>query len=177
MRNLSAFIVGGALVNRSSGYSGYAYNGFRAQAGDLFGPGGVGQTTARDIWPHNSQFVPNTYAIIAGSNQWSNYSSFKGTMQYGSSQDGEWNADFGAEAQQGFLGFAFGDPDDRNWGWIDFTWDYDTLTVHGYAWETEAGVGIIAGATGGPVVPGAPTAVGLLGLAAGAAGVRRKRSA
>ena len=50
-------------------------------------------------------------------------------------------------------------------------WDGSFLTIDGYAIETEAGTAIEAGA-----IPG-PGAMGLLGLAAGASGLRRKRQA
>ena len=79
-----------------------------------------------------------------------------------------------------FLGVAIDNGSDVNYGWIDVSWSGVTgATIHGYAYETDVNTAIIAGATegSGPVVPGAPTAVGLVGLAAGAAGIRRKRSA
>ncbi|MAB71902.1 MAG: hypothetical protein CMJ54_05300 [Planctomycetaceae bacterium] len=60
-----------------------------------------------------------------------------------------------------------------HYGWIALDWNASTLelTIDGFAYETEAGVGIEAGA-----IP-APGALGLFGLAAGAAGIRRKRKA
>ena len=80
---------------------------------------------------------------------------------------------------QGFVGFRVENGDDFNYGWLDITFTGSELIVGGYAYETDVNTAIIAGATegSGPVVPGAPTAVGLMGLAAGASGIRRKRSA
>lgn len=89
---------------------------------------------------------------------------------------GEWALGGDAETS-GYMGFALlvGDPVGAggapNFGWISLAWDGTFLTIDGYAYETEAGVGIEAGA-----IP-APGAIGLLGLAAGAAGMRRKRLA
>ncbi|MCP4833899.1 MAG: PEP-CTERM sorting domain-containing protein, partial [Phycisphaeraceae bacterium] len=59
-----------------------------------------------------------------------------------------------------------------NYGWVGVDWNVSTfeLTISGFAYETNAGVAIEAGA-----IP-APGALGLFGLAAGAAGIRRKRS-
>ncbi|MBC02450.1 MAG: hypothetical protein CMJ34_03970 [Phycisphaerae bacterium] len=76
------------------------------------------------------------------------------------------------DSVSGYMGFAwFPNAADVNYGWFSLTWDGSFLTIDGYAYETEAGVGIEAGA-----IP-APGAIGLLGLAAGAAGMRRKRLA
>ena len=76
----------------------------------------------------------------------------------------------------GYLGFeieaqGLGGPE-YHYGWIAVDWNVSTfeLTIDGFAYETDAGVGIEAGA-----IP-APGALGLFGLAAGAAGIRRKRS-
>lgn len=80
------------------------------------------------------------------------------------------------ETESGYLGFTFenmgvnGIPS-LNYGWVSVSWDGTYLNVDGYAYETDADTGIVAGA-----IP-APGAIGLLGLAAGAAGIRRKRKA
>lgn len=74
----------------------------------------------------------------------------------------------GEGPQAGYVGFV---SDGGNYGWISVQWDGSFVTVDGYAYETEANTAIAAGA-----VP-APGAVGLLALAAGAAGLRRKRQA
>ncbi|MCP4836324.1 MAG: PEP-CTERM sorting domain-containing protein [Phycisphaera sp.] len=92
-----------------------------------------------------------------------------------STSEGEW-ALGGAASVSGYMGFAFfddglGEELQPNYGWISLTWDGTYLTIDGYAIETDDGVRIEAGA-----VP-APGAIGLLGLAAGAAGLRRKRQA
>ena len=91
---------------------------------------------------------------------------------------GEWA--LGVEdSVSGYMGFAFfndalagGDGGTTpNYGWVSMSWDGAYLTIDGYAIETDVGTAIQAGA-----IP-APGAIGLLGLAAGAAGVRRKRQA
>ena len=75
------------------------------------------------------------------------------------------------DSVSGYMGFALNNEDGPNFGWVSMTWDGSFLTIDGYAIETETGTAIEAGA-----IP-APGAIGLLGLAAGAAGMRRKRQA
>ena len=89
--------------------------------------------------------------------------------------DGKFDSGAFAGGGSGFLGFtvdveSLGGTEYR-YGWIAVDWDAETfeLTIDGFAYETDAGVGIEAGA-----IP-APAALGLFGLAAGAAGIRRKR--
>ncbi len=89
--------------------------------------------------------------------------------------DGKFESGAFAGGGAGYLGFtievdALGATEYR-YGWIAVDWDAETfeLTIDGFAYETDAGVGIEAGA-----IP-APAALGLFGLAAGAAGIRRKR--
>ena len=102
--------------------------------------------------------------------------SYSGIVGFGViGSDGKFeNGEF-AGGGSGYLGFtieadSLGGPEYR-YGWIGVDWDATTfeLTIDGFAYETEAGVGIEAGA-----IP-APGALGLFGLAAGAAGIRRKR--
>ena len=81
-----------------------------------------------------------------------------------------------SEPERGFAAFKLSEFADREgpayYGWIDITWSNDGfLTIHGYAWNDTANAAIHVGD-----VP-APGALGLLGLAAGAAGIRRKRTA
>ena len=89
---------------------------------------------------------------------------------------GEW-APGAEDSVSGYMGFAFfnydglGKGTTPNYGWVSMSWDGAYLTIDGYAIETDAGTAIQAGA-----IP-APGAIGLLGLAAGAAGMRRKRQA
>lgn len=89
--------------------------------------------------------------------------------------EGVWVEGPFAEGGSGFLGFAIEDQglgeSVYRYGWIGVAWDPSAfeLTIDGFAYETDAGVGIAAGA-----IP-APGALGLFGLAAGAAGIRRKR--
>ena len=118
-------------------------------------------------------------ASFGGSSSWANlartlFSAYKD--EYNSA--GDWQNLF--EETRLFLGVEIANGSDVNYGWIDVSWSGITgATIHGYAYETDVNTAIVAGATesSGPVVPGAPTAVGLVGLAAGAAGIRRKRSA
>ena len=80
-----------------------------------------------------------------------------------------------ADGGAGYIGFQIESDSlggaEFHYGWIAVDWNASTLelTIDGFAYETEAGVGIEAGA-----IP-APGALGLFGLAAGAAGIRRKR--
>ena len=84
--------------------------------------------------------------------------------------------DKGLEEGRHFIGFRVvqdWDAEDLvfNYGWVDLSFDYDagTLTVHRWAYETDADT---AASIPGSVVPG-PT--GILALALGAAGIRRRR--
>ena len=77
----------------------------------------------------------------------------------------------GEGPQSGYIGFGYLQDEGVGYGWISLSWDGSLLTIDGYAYETDANIGIEAGA-----VPG-PGAIGLFGLAAGAAGIRRKRQA
>ena len=85
---------------------------------------------------------------------------------------GGFNGQF-AFGGSGYLGFSIEDGNDYRYGWISVNWNnfFFDLTINGYAYETDLGVGVQAG-----IVP-APGALGLFGLAAGAAGIRRKRKA
>ena len=104
----------------------------------------------------------------------------KGVGSHGKDIDGgKGNGNFvvmNGQAESGYVGFVFenmgvnGIPS-LNYGWISVSWDGTYLNIDGYAYETDADTGIVAGA-----IP-APGAIGLLGLAAGAAGIRRKRQA
>ncbi len=91
---------------------------------------------------------------------------------------GDWFAEYDGESRL-YLGVEIANGSDVNYGWIDIGWsNRGRADIYGYAYETDVNTAIVAGATeSAPVVPGAPTAVGLVGLAAGAAGIRRKRSA
>ena len=121
-------------------------------------------------------------ANFGGDSNWANlvnsYTYLKSSY-IGSASGGDWFAGYGGESRL-FLGVEIANDSDVNYGWIDIGWSaLGGAVIHGYAYETNVNTAIIAGATesSGPVVPGAPTAVGLVGLAAGAAGIRRKRSA
>ena len=87
-----------------------------------------------------------------------------------SSSSGEWDP----SNPRNFLGFALTQNGETVYGWLDIEvqewtyWDTPSITVHGWAFD-DSGQGILAGQ-----VP-APGALGLLGLAAGASGIRRKR--
>ena len=85
---------------------------------------------------------------------------------------GDWAAD--GESIRGFAGFKLSENrgnDPGYYGWIDISWsNTGLLTIHGYAYNDVLNATIHAGD-----VP-APGALGLLGLAAGASGIRRKRN-
>ena len=70
----------------------------------------------------------------------------------------------------GYIGWGYTSDDGVGHGWLSVSWDGALLEIDGYAYETELYTPIVAGA-----IPG-PGALGLLGLAAGASGLRRKRT-
>ena len=85
-----------------------------------------------------------------------------------------WNGMPG-EAERAFAAFKIREgsvqSDPGYYGWIDISWSNDgTLTIHGYAYNN-----VLDGSIHVGDVP-APGALGLIGLAAGASGIRRKRS-
>ena len=98
-----------------------------------------------------------------------------GKSSKGGENSGKGNFVFDGNVQSGYIGFGFANSGfnvgDVNYGWLSVSWDGTFLSVDGYAYETDANTGITAGA-----IP-APGAIGLLSLAAGAAGIRRKRQA
>ena len=84
-----------------------------------------------------------------------------------------WNGLPGQE-ERGFAAFKIREgsvqSDPGYYGWIDISWSNDgTLTIHGYAYND-----VLDGSIHVGDVP-APGALGLIGLAAGASGIRRKR--
>ncbi len=90
-----------------------------------------------------------------------------------SNQDGQWPVEDG----RGYLGFSFyhdlSGGDVMHYGWLDVEVSEDALTVHAWAYG-DGDQMVLAGEEA--AVP-APGALGLLTLAAGAAGVRRRRRA
>jgi hypothetical protein len=111
---------------------------------------------------------------------------FEGGMSY--SGGGTFS---GTPEDHGYLGFLFQRDDGTHYGWVEVTvrtngsgWEFVddpdyTLIVNGYGYETEAGVGILTGATGAAQVPEpdalALAAIGILGAAT--ATRRRQRKA
>ena len=75
----------------------------------------------------------------------------------------------------GYVGFAIGSGSDRKFGWMHFqNINHVGLTLTGWAYNNVAGESITAGQTeSATAVPGAG---GLLALACGAAGFRRRRN-
>jgi hypothetical protein len=123
---------------------------------------------AGELIPEGGSLIDKGFGVLA-----SNGSTKSGGSV--SKSKGEWSLN-GAESVSGYMGFAFFNNgfeggSAANYGWVSLSWDGAYLTIDGYAIETDANVGIEAGA-----IP-APGAIGLLGLAAGAAGMRRKRQA
>ena len=82
---------------------------------------------------------------------------------------GNFNAQDGPVS--GYIGWGYiSEAGVDGYGWLSLSWDGSLLEIDGYAYETEFQTPIEAGA-----IPG-PGALGLLGLAAGASGLRRKRA-
>ena len=92
----------------------------------------------------------------------------------GGSSWGQSSGNWNPSSPRNFLGFQLTQNGETVYGWLDIgvqEWTYfDTasITVYGWAFD-DSGDGILAGE-----IP-APGALGLLGLAAGASGIRRKR--
>lgn len=185
----TSFTMAGATVAFSaynlsySGFLGLFYLDGIVQGGGIALNGG---TSYFGNYPQAQGFAADEEigagANFGGSLSWANlansYTYAKSDLITGSAA-GDWFAGYGGQSRL-FLGVEIENGSDVNYGWIDVSWSpVDGAVIHGYAYETNVNTAIIAGATesSGPVVPGAPTAVGLVGLAAGAAGIRRKRSA
>ena len=186
----TSFTMAGATISFSaynlsySGFLGLFYLDVIAQGGGFALNGG---TSYFGNYPGAQGFAADEEigagANFGGSLSWANlavsYTYAKSDLITGSAA-GDWFAGYGGQSRL-FLGVEIdAGAGDVNYGWIDVSWSGLTgATIHGYAYETNVNTAIVAGATegSGPVVPGAPTAVGLVGLAAGAAGIRRKRSA
>jgi hypothetical protein len=87
----------------------------------------------------------------------------------GGSTGGNFNAQDGPVS--GYIGWGYlSESGVQGFGWLSLAWDGSLLEIDGYAYETDYQTTIEAGA-----IPG-PGALGLLGLAAGASGLRRKRA-
>ena len=85
------------------------------------------------------------------------------------STGGNFNAQDGPVS--GYIGWGYlSEAGVQGFGWLSLTWDGSLLEIDGYAYETDYQTTIEAGA-----IPG-PGALGLLSLAAGASGLRRKRA-
>ena len=185
----TSFTMGGASVylsafNTNATTAGYPIIGFNYLDGIVQG-GAIalnGATSASGYNPEARGFADGEEigagASFGGSLSWANlaisYTYAKSTFISG----GDWFAGYGGQSRL-FLGVEIDNGSDVNYGWIDIGWSaLGGATIYGYAYESDVNTAIVAGATeSAPVVPGAPTAVGLVGLAAGAAGIRRKRSA
>lgn len=118
--------------------------------------------------------APGAVAKLAKSIQSSSFTYTSGaTVNAFSSEFGEL-----AGGDRMYFGFAvdvgepFGDSLTK-FGWLDLSWDAELkeLTIHGYAYNTDGT--ILAGEM--PTSTPVPGAGGLLALAAGAAGLRRRR--
>ena len=83
---------------------------------------------------------------------------------------------FGAGSYMGF------ETAQGNYGWLEVTWDPDTeeFEILSGAYENVAGVAILAGDTGGggvSAIPETSSVLGLAGLVAGSAFLRRRKAA
>lgn len=175
------------------GFAAFRFSGFNADSGEFTG-GGFGVKGSEQLQIIGSQGkgssgIPKVrrfndgQQIDAGPTSWLSDALGAASINFQTKKGGSANLGFGNwlnktdEPVSGYMGFAFvgssagDDLPPATYGWISLAWDGATLTIDGYAYESEAGVGIRAG-----TVP-APGAIGLLGLAAGAAGLRRKRQA
>ena len=123
----------------------------------------------------------NAFKFNGGDEIGASFASFdQGAMlAYSKFQDAYANCNWDGDHRRGFLGVNIGQGSDVRYGWIDVQWDLVQATILGYAWESDTNTSIAAGDTTTPpsAVPGAPAAAGLIGLAVGAAGIRRRRSA
>lgn len=161
----ASFVIGGADASAT----GIAINGFFVgNTSYAYGVQFAGGYTSSGFIPTASRFAAGDLIQFGAGNT----AGIGALAKVKSGKTVKSKGDFAASEgpQSGFVGFGFGDdPDGLNYGWISLTWDGSALFLDGYAWENEAGVGITAG-----TIP-APGALGLLGLAAGAAGLRRQR--
>lgn len=83
---------------------------------------------------------------------------------------GGWTAADNVESR-GYAGIQLDLNGVDAFGWVEFGWDGDVMTIYDWAYDTTGG-SIAAGDVGATAVPGA---TGLAALALGAAGLRRKR--
>jgi hypothetical protein len=115
--------------------------------------------------------------LIDASSPFSYYGRLGSAYTDGYSSFGEWPG-----VENGYMGVAFDIGGEQHFGWVEMslTDDASTLTVHGYAYCDDAGVGIVAGGQSGDClspnrVP-EPGSLGLLALGAGAlVGLRRRQ--
>ena len=101
------------------------------------------------------------------------FGALNATTGGGTAFEGNWGGPQG-DSIRGFAGFKLSEtasPSNSGYyGWIDISWSNSgMLTIHGYAYSDVLDATIHAGD-----IP-APGALGLLGLAVGASGIRRKR--
>ena len=143
---------GGLGVVSATSYSGFS-EWARLGAGDMIGGDNM-----------EAAVFGSLYFVIR-------YSGTGGGSDYTYGPFGNFRADDG-ELSSGYIGFTFDDDlGDSVYAWAEITLQSDgILTVERWAYDDEGG-SIAAGA-----IP-APSALGLLALAGGAAGIRRKRQA
>ena len=101
--------------------------------------------------------VPDREVKIGGSTEGSTYGK------------GDFN---GSGEERGYVGvFMLGSDEQDRWGWLDIGYDFDTNTLTMYEWAFNDEGMLNAGQL--TVVPGP---AGIFALAAGAAGIRRRRN-
>jgi MYXO-CTERM domain-containing protein len=93
------------------------------------------------------------------------------TVAQGSFEAGEWAAAEDEETR-GYAGIQLDLDGTDAFGWVEFGWDGDVLTIYDWAYDTEGSIS--AGETGGATA--VPGGAGLVALAMGAAGMRRRRN-
>ena len=136
-----------------------ANGGFLVEKGD----GGFKPNAQRfsysQVMPNKGN-IPKQVAKIGGSSH----------NSASSSSFGEFN---GEDEERGYIGFFMETESSYGFGWLDIGYDFESNTLTMYDWAFNDDGDLNAGHGPPPLVPG-PT--GLLALALGAAGIRRKRN-
>ncbi len=114
----------------------------------------AGTTTGGDLLSAGDLIGPES-TFIFGDIGFAGTTDFEGEMSFG---------------DRGYFGLTFEIGGDTHYGWVDFSEDTSTQTIYGWAYESDAGVGIRAGA-----IP-EPSSTALLGVCLIGAWMRRRRS-
>ena len=145
----------------------YGYTGLDGDISLQFAVTGSGDTSPRN-------FAAN--ATIDSSATWTG-SAYRTMFEY--TDASSVSPAFGAGS---YMGFRMGSSTSYNYGWLETTWDPTTkqFEILSGAYESVAGVAIAAGDTGGggvSAIPETSSVLGLAGLVAGSAFLRRRKAA